>query len=113
MGLGKVNHVDVVADASAVGSVVVVAENLQLLAHADSRLSDEGNEVHGHADGQLANLSTGMSTDGVEVAQHDRLDGSARVDVVGDDFLVDLLRVAIGRESLLNGGFLSDGQVFL
>ena len=113
MSLGEVYNIDVVADARAVGSVVVVTEDLQLLAHADSCLRDKRNEVHGHTDGQLANLCAGMSADGVEVAQHDRLDGSTRVDVVGNNLLVDLLRVAIGRQGLLDGSLLGDGQVLL
>jgi hypothetical protein len=36
-----------------------------------------------------------MRTDGVEVAQDDRLDGSTRVNIIVDNLLVDLLGIAI------------------
>ena len=47
--LGKVNDIDVVANASLVWSVVVIAKYLELLADADSSLSDKWNEVHWYA----------------------------------------------------------------
>ena len=54
-----------------------------------------------------------MSTDGVEVAQDDALDGCTRVNEVLNNLLVNLLRVAIGRKSLLDGSLLGDGQILL
>ena len=53
-----------------------------------------------------------MSPDGIEIAQHDALDRCTAVDVVGDDLLVDFLRVAVGRRGLLVGCLLGDGQIF-
>ena len=111
MRLGKVHDIDVVADAGAVGRVVVVAEDGQLLADAHCRLRDVGDEVVGHAVGQFADERRGMGTDRIEVSQDDALDGCAAMDEVVDDLLVDLLGVAIGRGGLLVGCVLGDGQV--
>ena len=44
----------------------------------------------------LADFSTWVSTNGVEVAEQNALDGSTRGDIVGDDFLRNLLCVAVG-----------------
>jgi hypothetical protein len=52
-----------------------------------------------------------VCTNGVEVAKDDRFEGSTRVDVILDDFLVHLLRVAIRRERFLNGSLLGHRKV--
>ena len=46
-----------------------------------------------------------------EITQDDGLDGSSRMDIILDDFLVYLLGVAIGRKGFLNRSLFGDGQV--
>ena len=95
MSLGQINHIDIVADASAVRCVVVIAKHLQLLTNTDGGLGNKGNQVHGNTIGQFANQGRRMRTDGIEIPQDDRLDVSPAVDIVLDDFLVDLFRVSV------------------
>ena len=113
VGLGQIHHIDIVADTGLVWRVVVVTEYLQLLTDTHSGLCHEGDEVHGHAIGQFANECRGMGADGVEVSQDDALDGSTRVDIVLDNLLVDLLRVAVRTHRLLDGSVLRHRQVLL
>ena len=113
MGFGQVDNIDIVTDAGLIGRIVVVAENLQLLTNTHSRLGYERYQVHGHTIRQFANQCSRMSTNGVEVAQDNALDGGTRVDVILNDFLVDLLCIAIGRHCLLDGSILGNRQVLL
>ena len=56
--LGKVNDINIVADAGAVGCAIVVAEDFELLSDSDGGLCDKGDEVHWHSIGQFAALCT-------------------------------------------------------
>ena len=111
MSLCEVNHIDVVADTCSVRCVIVIAEDGQLLADAHSGLSDVGNKVVGHSVRQLADFGRGMSTNRIEIAQNDALDGSTAVDVVSNDLLVYLLSVAVRRCGLLMRTVLCNGEV--
>ena len=111
MGLGQVYYIYVIADAGAVGRVVVVAEHLELLAYADGCLRNVGNEVHRHSGGHLADDGRRMRAYGIEVAEQDGLDVGTALDVVADYLLIDLLRVAVRALGGLDGRILRDGQV--
>ncbi len=111
MGFGQVDDVDIVADAGAVGSVVVVAEYCQLLADSHCRLRDVRDEVVRHSVWQLTDECRGVCADRVEVAENDALDGGSAVDVVVYYLLVDFLCVAVRRCGLLMRGILGDGEV--
>ena len=64
---GEVLDVDVVAHAGAVGGVVVVAEDLQLVAPADRHLGDVGHQVVGDAGRVLADRArTGCAPTGLK-----------------------------------------------
>ena len=54
VSLSEVYDIDVVADTTAVGSIVVIAEDAQFLADTDSCLGYVRNEVSGYTDWQLA-----------------------------------------------------------
>ena len=112
MCLSEVEHVDKVADAGAVGRVVVIAEHGEAGTDADSRLREVGDKVSGNAIRHFADDARGVRADGVEVAKQDSGDRCAALHVVLHDFLVDLLCVAVGAFSLLDRGFFRNGQVF-
>ena len=59
-----------------VRSVVIIAKHAQLLTDADSGLCQIRNEILGHTVGQLAYLSRGMRTDGIEIAEYYALEGA-------------------------------------
>ena len=99
MGVGEVGDVDVVADARAVRSGVVVAEHHRCAAHGDA-VEDDRDEVHHRGVGELRPPGAGD----VEVAQLDRTQAVAggvvdhplphelRLPVRVDRAAVDLLR---------------------
>ena len=92
----KVDDVDVVADAGAVGGGVVVAKDVDAREDADGDLGDEGHEVVGDAVGVLADEAAGVGADGVEVAEED--DGGVAVGDadVAEDLLDEELGLAVG-----------------
>lgn len=58
---------DVVSDAGAVGSGVVVAENCELLSLADDDFLDEGEQVVGVFEGLISQLVRFVGSAGIEV----------------------------------------------
>lgn len=109
VSLGKVYHVDEVADATAVGGVVIGAEYGEFLPQSGSGLREERHKIVGHSVGEFADKGRRMGSYGVEVAEDDALDGSARSDIVGDNLLANLLGVSVGRSGRLNRSRLVDG----
>lgn len=95
MCLGKVYNVNEVADTRAVGSVVVVAKHGKAWANADGRLRKVRNEVGGHTVGKFADDAGGVGADRVEITQQDGGDRSTALDVILNDFFVNLLGVAV------------------
>ena len=91
----KVNHIDKVANARAVGGVVIVTEDAQFLAHANSCLGEIRNKVLWNTVWQFANFCRWMRTDWVEVAQQNSLDWRAALHHVGNDVFTYLLGSAI------------------
>ena len=67
--LGQIHHMDVIPHAGAVGGVVIVAENAELLEPPGSDLRDVGHQIVGNAHGILADQPAFMRADGVEVPQ--------------------------------------------
>ena len=67
--LCKVNNVDVVSYAGAVGGVVVISENTEELSLAHSHLLDVGEEVVGYAVGILAYKAAAVSADRIEISK--------------------------------------------
>ena len=113
VGLGQVHDINIIPDACAVGRVVVIAEDAELRANADSRLCEVGYEVGRYAVGHFADDSRRMSADRIKVSQQNSLDGSAALNVVLDNLLVYLLGIAIGALGFLDGGLFGHGQVLL
>ena len=71
MPLRKIDDVDVVAYARAVGGVVVIAEHLESFEPADGDLGDVGDEVVRDPIRVFADETGLVGTDRVEVAQED------------------------------------------
>ena len=69
MACGEVANVDVVANASTVWGIVIVAKNAEFLADADCGLRDVGHEVVRNTVRVFANASARMSSNRVEVAE--------------------------------------------
>ena len=73
MAFGQIDDVDIVSDAGAVRSRIVVPEHVQFRADAHSDLSDVGHQVVGDATGFFADQTGRMGPDGIEIAkEHDR-----------------------------------------
>ena len=82
MALGQIHHMDIIPDAGAVGSGIVVAENVDLLPLAHHSLGDIGYQVVGDAVGVLADEAAFMSADGVEIAQQGHIHRGVRLAVI-------------------------------
>ena len=96
MARGEVAHVDIIADAGAVGRVVIIAEDHELLAPPHRHLGDEGDEVVGDAAWVLADLARDMGADGVEIAeQRHRFLRVGRGPIV-QDFLDEIFCFSVG-----------------
>lgn len=109
MSLGDVDDVDIVADAGAVGGVVVVAKDAEFFADTHSGLCEEGDEVLWYSVGEFSYLGRGMSAHGIEIAEDDALYGGACANYVGDYLFGNLLGIAVGRGSRFDGRLFGDG----
>lgn len=69
MPTSQIHHVDVVAHTGAIGGCIVIAKDRKLATHAARHLADKGHQVIGYAKRVFANLTTGVGTHGVEIAQ--------------------------------------------
>ena len=69
MAPGQVRHMDVVPNAGAVGGVIVITEDVQMIPPTHGYLRNEGHQVVGDAPGILADEAAAVGADGVEVAQ--------------------------------------------
>ena len=80
VGFGQIHHVQVVADAGAIGCWVVLPEDPQLVPASCSHLGDEGKQVVGNAEGVLPDAAAGVGAHRVEVAQagHPPATGAAK-----------------------------------
>lgn len=107
---GEVHDVDVVAHSGAVGGVIVVAKDSQLLASANGGLGDVGHEVVGDAVGVLAYESALVRPDGVEVAQQHHVPLIVGVLHVDEHLLEHALGLTVGVGAVALGAFLGDGD---
>ena len=111
VGGGEVADVDVVADAGAVGGVVVVAEDAQLGAFADGHLGDVGHQVVGDAVGVLPYPAAGVRADGVEVSQEDDVPFGVGLLDVHEDLFEHALGPAVGVGAGAFGAVFGDGDL--
>ena len=107
---GQVHHVDVVADAGAVGGGVVVAKDVDLFQLADRHLGDVGHQVVGDAVGVLADQARLVGADGVEVAQHRHIHAGVGLADVGQDPLGEHLGGAVRVGGVADREVLGDGD---
>ncbi|AEM40253.1 hypothetical protein KVU_0414 [Ketogulonicigenium vulgare WSH-001] len=99
MGVGQIDDMDVIAHASAIGRVIIIAKHRQLFTAARGHLCQERHQIVRNADRVLANRATRVGADGVEIAQEDRSAprrrlGPGRQQLFGREFG---LAVDIGR----------------
>ena len=102
MRFRKIHHVDIVTNARTIGGVIVISEDLQLLTETGSGLRDERQKVLRYAIRQLTDLSRWVRANRIEITQDGSVQLRVRMSLIADDLLVDLLGVAVRRESLLN-----------
>ena len=69
VGFGQVDDVNIVADAGAVGGVVIVTENAEILKFAYGNLADIGHQIVRKSFGILPYLAAFVSADGVKVTE--------------------------------------------
>ena len=106
MSLCEIDHINIVAYARSVRSVVIIAEYAKFFTDAYSCLREIWNQILRHTVGELADLCGGMCTDRIKVTEDYALERCAGIDDVCDDFLGDLLGVAV------RGSCLFDGRLF-
>ena len=93
----QIDHVDEVAYARTIRSVVVVTKDCELLANTGSSLRQVRDKVVRHTIWQLPYQCRWVSAYGVEIAQDDALNRCSRTDIVVDNLFGNLLGVAVGR----------------
>ena len=108
MGGGQVAHVDVVADAGAIGGGIVAAIHLDRGPPAGQGLQHQGDQV-GFRVVVLADVTGGVGAGGVEVAE-DHAGLAVGGAEIGQQLLHHPLAAAVGVDRLL-GGALADGDV--
>lgn len=69
MSLRQIHHVDVIANAGAIGCGPVASEHGDLGPTAHGHLAHKGEEIVGAPEGVFADATGGMGADGVEVTQ--------------------------------------------
>jgi len=105
VGIGDVEDVDVVADASAIGSGIVGAENFKLRDEAEGGVENFGNEVGFDAMG-FAAFSGGASS--IEIAESGVVQAGVGA-VVGEDFFETQLGFAVRVDGIFRMVF-GDGN---
>ena len=108
MPFREIDDMDIIADAGAVGCVVIIAEYMDHFQLAGSDLGDIGQQVVGDALGILADETAHMGADGIEIAQQHHSPLIIRAPDIGQDALLHgfCLTVGIGRNAL--GALLGD-----
>jgi hypothetical protein len=96
VGIGNVQDVDVVANAGAVGSGVVGAENIEIRNEAEGGFKNIGDEVSLDAVG-FAALCGGAS--GVEIAERGVVETGICA-IIGEDFFETEFRFAVGIDGI-------------
>ena len=106
----EVYYVDVVAYASTIVCVVVVAEYAELSTLTYSSLCDVRHEVVGDTIGVLADSTALVSTDGVEVAEQYDVPLIVGLLYVHEYLLEHRLGLSVGVGAVTFGALLSDGD---
>ena len=110
MGAGKVNDVDIVAHSCAIGGVVVVTKDAQLLTLAYGYLGDVGHQVIGDTVGILAYQAALVCADGVEIAEEYDVPLLVGTLEVHQDFFQHALGLSVGISTMPLGTLLGDGD---
>ena len=108
MPFGKVHDVDVVAHAGAVGGIVGVAEDGQLLELADRDLRDIGHEVIRNTVRIFTDQTGFMRADRVKIAKQDHMQLGICLCRVLQNFLDHELRPAVGIRAMPGVGGLGE-----
>jgi len=69
MSPGQVNNIDIVTDAGAIGSIIVIAKNAKVLPEPDDSLSNIGDKVERCPRGQFTNQGRRMRSDWIKVPE--------------------------------------------
>ena len=69
MGLGQVDHMDIIPDACTIPGWIIISKHLQFVTQSCSGLSDKWNQVLRYSHWQFTNFSAGMGSYRVEIAQ--------------------------------------------
>ena len=110
MAPGQIHHMDVIPDAGAIGGGVVSTKDVELFQLAHGYLGDIGHQVVGDAVGVLADETTFVGADGVEVAQQSHVQGGIGLAVVHENLLDEQLGGTIGIGGAAGGEVLTDGH---
>ena len=113
MRLCEVYHINIIANTGAVGCIIIIAEDSQLLTDAHSSLRNIGDQVVGRAIGQLADKCSRMGTYRVEIAKDNALDGCSAMDIIADNLFINLLGIAVRRQRRLDRCMLRYRQMLL
>ena len=108
MGIGKIDHVDVVTDACAIRRGIVITEHRKLLETADCNLCNIGKKVVRNTCRIFADETTLMGADGIKVAKKDYVPGRIRLLDILEHLLHHQLRPAIGIGAARRGEVLTN-----
>ena len=113
MPISEVGHVDVVADAGAVGRRVVRPEHAQVRPDPERHLLDVGHQVVRDADGVLADAPRRVRAHGVEVPQQDHAPAVLGLGDVRENVLDHQLGAAVGGHGAARVGLVERGALRL
>mmetsp|Transcript_6147 Transcript_6147/g.16730 ORF Transcript_6147/g.16730 Transcript_6147/m.16730 type:complete len:291 (-) Transcript_6147:10-882(-) len=106
---GQIHDVNVIADASPVGCIVIIAKHAEPLTTPHGHLRDERHEVVGNALRILPDASRRMRADGIEVPQNQHVPALVRGMHVAQNLFDEQLRAAVRIRGRQSGAF-QDGQ---
>ena len=101
MCLSQVNDIDKVTDTRTVRSIII-AKHAQFLTDTDCGLSQVRNQILRNAIRKFAQQCSRMSTDRVEITQHDRIDRSTGSYRITDNLFIDLFCISVRRFRFLD-----------
>ena len=113
MGFCKIHHIDVIPYAASVRSVVIVSENVQMMANSGSGLSDKRYQILRDSSWQLTDQCGRMRTNRIEISQSANLEVRESYYTVAEYLLSHLLALSVRGEASFQRGILSDGQMLL
>ena len=111
MRLGEVHYIDIIADTGSVRRIIIITEDFELGAHTRCRLGDKRQQILGNAVRQFSYQSRRMGTNRVKITQDSGMQIPVSVSLVANNLFVDLLGVAVRRESFLDRSRLINRKV--